>query len=865
MSRQRRFMGAFGKSFGRSLAGSLIASSLLLAACGPTKVPGEGEASTAAPELLSVRLVNKQNTRLPAKPIADAAAEFVAQTEELTGPLDEWKVRASGVGADGLHHVRMRQYYDGVRVWGGDIVVHANDAQVTMINGGMVKNLESLDTVPTFKGEAAITAAKADYARAANNFVTALAYARESNELVILPSSGHEARLAWHVVFFTELQAGIAPALSNYFIDARTGELIKKWNGIHTLSQASGPGGNAKVARTWTDALDVEPSGTQFVMDTARLRTLNMNSGTSGGTVVTGPLTSIGDAPINDAHGFAEVTLNMLTDWGGYNSINNAGFKIISRVHYGSSYENAFWDGAQMTYGDGATTFYPLSGDVDVVSHEIHHGFTTFHSDLVYSSESGGMNESFSDIMGTAAEFYSEGAGADWDLGRDIFKGNTALRFMCNPTQDGRSIDNLANFVEGIDVHFSSGIMNKAFCRAARRLASGSPTGEATAASVQKLAKAFYLANDDYWTSSSTFVQGCQGTMDATTALSWTAAERDALRTSWTESGVYCDGLVEPLVCDQTFTAASGTLTSPNYPNQYPNNYRRTWCIQPAGGAAATLHFTAFATEAGFDFVEIKNATGIVQSRTAGNTAPADVTSTLIAVKFTSDPSVTGTGFSATWTSTGGTPNNPPTVSITSPANGAQVSGAVAVAATAADDTAVARVKFELPDGTAVDDTTAPYGVSWNSATVADGPTYIIRATAYDNLGVASTVASVTVSVRNSGDWSASGSPNLALVDNGQACTDLTISGAGNAAAAKLNLTGNHTWRAALRGTLAHNGVTVAAFPVNMFASDTGAFSLTNRTVAGFSGSATGQWTLCIVDTDAFGDTGALATWSIHN
>jgi pseudolysin/vibriolysin len=131
----------------------------------------------------------------------------------------------------------------------------------------------------------------------------------------------------------------------------------------------------------------------------------------------------------------------MLQEWYGHNSINDAGFLIRSRVHYSNNYENAFWDGAQMTYGDGATTFYPLSGDPDVPGHEINHGFTTFHSNLTYSGQSGGNNESFSDIAGTIAEHFIEGDGADFDIGRDIFKGNDALRFMCNPPQDGNSID----------------------------------------------------------------------------------------------------------------------------------------------------------------------------------------------------------------------------------------------------------------------------------------------------------------------------------------------------------------------------------------------------------------------------------------
>jgi subtilisin-like proprotein convertase family protein len=113
--------------------------------------------------------------------------------------------------------------------------------------------------------------------------------------------------------------------------------------------------------------------------------------------------------------------------------------------------------------------------------------------------------------------------------------------------------------------------------------------------------------------------------------------------------------------------------------------------------------------------------------------------------------------------------------------------------------------------------------------------------------------------------WSGSASPNVPTIDNNSVCTSLTVSGAGDAAQVKLDISGRHDFRSILRGTLAHNGVTVDAFPTGTFPTGAGAFSFTNRAVAGISGSATGTWTLCIIDTDAFGDTGVLNTWSVHN
>lgn len=115
------------------------------------------------------------------------------------------------------------------------------------------------------------------------------------------------------------------------------------------------------------------------------------------------------------------------------------------------------------------------------------------------------------------------------------------------------------------------------------------------------------------------------------------------------------------------------------------------------------------------------------------------------------------------------------------------------------------------------------------------------------------------------GCWSGSATPNLKTVDNGTACTTMTVSTAGLAAVARLDISGSHAFRSVLRGTLAHNGVTVDAFPVGTFPAGAGTFSFTSRAVPGLPGDASGAWTLCIVDTDAFGDTGVLNTWSVHH
>jgi Zn-dependent metalloprotease/subtilisin-like proprotein convertase family protein len=115
-------------------------------------------------------------------------------------------------------------------------------------------------------------------------------------------------------------------------------------------------------------------------------------------------------------------------------------------------------------------------------------------------------------------------------------------------------------------------------------------------------------------------------------------------------------------------------------------------------------------------------------------------------------------------------------------------------------------------------------------------------------------------------NWTGSASPNLATLDNGNVCTSLTVATTGgDSSLAKLDIAGRHDFCSVLSGTLAHNGTTVTAFPTNTFGSAACNFTLSSRAVAGLSGDSAGTWTLCIRDNDAFGDTGTLNTWSVHN
>jgi pseudolysin/vibriolysin len=140
------------------------------------------------------------------------------------------------------------------------------------------------------------------------------------------------------------------------------------------------------------------------------------------------------------------------------------------------------------------------------------------------------MNEAFSDMAGEAAEYFDRNGNNDFLVGAEIFKSSTgALRYMCNPTQDGSSIDNAANYYDGLDVHYSSGVYNKAFCVLAKT--SGWNT--------RKAFEVFEGANAVYWTATSDYKDGACGVEKAAVDKGYTKADVTA---AFTAVGVSCSG-----------------------------------------------------------------------------------------------------------------------------------------------------------------------------------------------------------------------------------------------------------------------------------------------------------------------------------
>jgi Zn-dependent metalloprotease len=368
-------------------------------------------------------------------------------------------------------------------------------------------------------------------AHAHTTLVGGTAISNQKTDLFVYPQDNGTARLVYRVSYFVN---GANPSRPTAIIDANTGEVIQSWEGL-TDASATGPGGNQKIGKylygTDYAALDVTQSGSTCTLVNSNVKTYNLNHGTSGGSVVSftcpnSDTDAINGAysPVNDAHHFGGVVHDM---YAAYTGAPPLSFQLVMNVHYKSNYENAFWNGSSMNFGDGASTFYPLVS-LDVTSHEISHGYTEQNSALQYTGQSGGMNESFSDIAGEAAEFYDRGT-ANFLVGADIMKTGTALRFMCNPPLDGGSIDNAANYTSSMDVHYTSGVYNKAFCLLAKT----------SGWDVKKAFQVFALANKSYWTATATYNSGACGVESAATDLGYSAAN---VVSAFTGVGVTCPG-----------------------------------------------------------------------------------------------------------------------------------------------------------------------------------------------------------------------------------------------------------------------------------------------------------------------------------
>ncbi|MFT5758647.1 MAG: vibriolysin [Alteromonadaceae bacterium] len=575
--------------------------------------------STTAFALLSISplqaaervFLNEQSRQMSL--LTDRASLFStatpAQLLGLTGN-ETLQERKRYLDDNGEQTIRFVQNYMNVPVIGDEVIfAYKVDGAFKRAHGALVTGLSEDLTIVTPSISASLAMSLAKLAGTHPIVQGSISYENEQSRLSIWLDSGNKARLVYEISYVVH---GDVPSRPYVIIDALTGGILFEIDNIQ-MADASGPGGNEKTGKyhygTDFPAMDVTQSGNNCVMNSANVKTINLNHGTSGSSAhsFTCPENTIKEingaySPLNDAHFFGNVVFNMYDDWLGAAPLS---FQLKMRVHYKNEYENAFWDGSAMTFGDGKNTFYPLVS-LDVSAHEVSHGFTEQNSGLVYSGKSGGLNEAFSDMAGEAAEFYMKGSN-DWLIGKDIFKGNGALRYMNNPTQDGRSIDNQSDFTSSMDVHHSSGVFNKAFYNLATSVGWNT----------EKAFKVMAKANQQYWSANVNWDQAGSGVMDAACDLNYNTNDvKVALAavgvSSDVSSGSNC-GVTEPDVVvlenGVAKTGISGTAKKQQFYSLEVPAEATNLQFNTIGGSGDADLFVKFAAKPTLDSYDCKSTT----------------------------------------------------------------------------------------------------------------------------------------------------------------------------------------------------------------------------------------------------------------
>ena len=488
---------------------------------------------------------------------------------------DNFIARDTVVDADGTEHVRYQRTYQGLPVIGGDFVVQSRNGKVGKVSQTL-KTAARPSLKPQVSADQAIVEAGSRFGSHFQGAPSArlVVYARGSSPVLA------------HEVVFNGIKADQTPTEMHYFVDARSGKILDQWDEVHTAKP--GPGGSGCSGATaavgtgnsltaGTVVLNTTKCGSTFqLVDMTRGggATHNMSMKTAGmGAVFTGNVNTWGNFLVSNAQtAAADAHYGVATTWDyfktqhGRNGIADDGVGAISRVHYGRNYGNAFWNDTCfcMTFGDGSGTSLPLVA-LDIAGHEMSHGVTSRSADLVYSGESGGLNEATSDIFGTMVEYYANNSNdpGDYVIGEKLYANNAALnnaiRWMFKPSLDGagRSQDCYGPTTGSIDVHFSSGPANHFFYLLAEGavVPAGFGAGSWANLTPAKLVcngntaiagigrdaagKIWYRALTVYMTSSTDYAGARAATISASTDLyGATSAQTNAVKAAWSAVSV---------------------------------------------------------------------------------------------------------------------------------------------------------------------------------------------------------------------------------------------------------------------------------------------------------------------------------------
>ncbi|MFI6470281.1 M4 family metallopeptidase [Streptomyces sp. NPDC050516] len=651
------------------VSASAIALPAATAAPTPQPVPAGPGAFAAAPYTADPAPAVRSR-------VVDAAQKALAAHAGAAHKADgdAFSVRNLVVDRDGSASVRFDRTYKGLPAYGGDVIVHLkkDGTYQSLATGSGTSG--AVSTEPRL---AASSAAKVSTA-AFKGHVDSVSAAHLAVQL-----EGADATLVWETVV-SGTRPDQTPSRLHVLVDARTGKVVRTNDEVSTFAAegaahatASKVGAAARAAAPTVAgtgqsiysgrvSLDVTQSGSGYSMTDpshGNGYTTNLNHATSGtGSVFTSSSGTFGNGSTSDpasagadAHYGAAETFDYYKNVQGRNGIFGDGRGVPSRTHYGNAYVNAFWDGTQMTYGDGQSNARPLV-ELDVAGHEMSHGVSGALTGWDETGETGGMNEGTSDIFGTMVEFYANNPvdTPDYTMGEliNINGDGKPLRYMYNPSLDGSS-PNCWNSGNGsLDPHYSMGPLNHWFFLAA--VGSGdhgygnSPTcnnSTVTGLGNDKAAKIWYKALASYANSSEDYHQARIDSLKAAADLYGThCTEYNTIDAAW--AAVSVTG-ADPVPGSCNSQPGSPSVTNPGNQNGVVGT-AVSLQIQASDPGGKTLSYSATGLPAG---LSVNSSTGLI----SGTPTTAGTASVTVTAKNTDN--ATGTA-SFTWTITGG--GNPP-------------------------------------------------------------------------------------------------------------------------------------------------------------------------------------------------------------
>ena len=510
------------------IAGAAAAALVLgsLAGTAPAGAAG-AQTTTAVTKAATSRPDPTFSPAQRAAAVDQATADRSATAQELKlGAREALVVKDVLRDTNGAEHVRYERTYAGLPVIGGDLVVHESPARsISTVDWAHPSRIQLPTTTASVTRAAAMDTAEAATPVRADDAASARR---------VVFAAHHRPVLAWETRVTGTAKDG-TPVDDLVYTNARNGNVLA----VH--SQVETDTGTGNTLYSGAVSLTTTRSGTPWVLtDGSRgghsTYDANNSTSTSRGTLFSdsdnvwgnGTTSSRQSAAADAAYG-AALTWDFYKNSFGRSGIRNDGVAAYSRVHYGSSYENAFWDDSCfcMTYGDGGSSLKALVS-LDVAGHEMSHGVTSATAGLDYSGDAGGLNEATSDVMGTMVEFSANNSNdpGDYYIGEKIMKDGTYLRRMDNPSADGASVNCWTTSTKNLDPHYSSGVGNHLFYLLAEgtgtktiggRTHTGTTCNSTTLTGIGRSAAAaiWYRALTTYWTSTTTYPVAANGMVKA--------------------------------------------------------------------------------------------------------------------------------------------------------------------------------------------------------------------------------------------------------------------------------------------------------------------------------------------------------------